>query len=1222
MTNKFFKKQNEYENYFNVLEILGNYYFHNTEGLIYLSIDENELDELLESVKGNQSGLDFLVDTCRDLLFLNNQNQLFDNLLELTNLWSNERNGYPPQLCFVSIFIIAATRMGENSDTIDWRNYYQQVVNLLRLEIQSNTFGEYFRRDFGDRNDSSRQLFKKLSDWISENYGENKNTFKKNIYSDGNEDHQSWVKNQALINRKDLNCLPEFFKDKEFDVDYDGYTGRQFLDAFNLYLNNPQKSRRFSNSLKNFVREIYSSSQEQDDNLRQKITQLLVNQFDSWDGELLTRETREKIVEILHTVQEIDGNLKFSLYFKNEDKRNNKYIENLREEVILNSQNSERFEFEVSDTSEVNYFCSSEVEIYLEDNTIDYKAEGYEDKVSFSFLNKPIKLFKYDEFDTRKYVELKKSEPRNMTDKYLAICSIEMKDELIEWLDSNLNIDQFEISHENNRYFVLKNIRIINNFTVTSSNSYFDIFSISETTSSKIELVGGLKLTNTTFLSGELPNIYLPNELLSNENYKIFVNGQEIENFTNSNLISSNDYITNQDVTDYIVTDNYDQEFQLKFQVTSEVLNPINSEASTIGYNISSSVDGLNFLNYFPEKLTGEERNSGYLAGADLSFDSNIDYEVIAESTFEFMKRHSKVILLGRNMQEVEEFYFDEISYKWVSDLGNRLDSYHLTKEKNDDNQIVIKLIKYPHYNLQFHYFKKAHNVNHLSWIILYSKFGDIEVRQIGEKKPKNADTLDAKSKIWARTLVDLDKSLNNTNITKTTFKKLIGGEVVLEAKPELLDVYINHAKSFYDQDVSNISDENQNSLHFENNLSNQKNTKEETNIEKTYKEFSALAGERLLRYMSLLGSGTVEKLELAILEIAKQYSNFDGKNLSEVIQNTSTSFGGIRNLTIRILENLTFLLHVEFNKNLNRWAICKPGISFLPGIRNRAIITGSRSKNLLKIISELAASNESISVELIDNSTNLKKISENRLDILDTTYRFFSPMTIMIYDFDKIEDLFNLAINLDINPENINELTTYDFVSHLPDINEIILNQSKDSIMFYDKPNKFSDFVFYTNNSREQIVNPFFSQHLGQTFASNCLYKNTHIYKTDYFIYTEREFYNVSRELGYWFELSKLDKSFVYYNKTLQPCGTLIIPSFIKLPQLYNKVLSFSLGLNPINKKLKIDEHNTTPKLDFYFNIPEETVNTLFKEKLKVKVNYVESEEEVVTLMKKDWIN
>ena len=93
------------------------------------------------------------------------------------------------------------------------------------------------------------------------------------------------------------------------------------------------------------------------------------------------------------------------------------------------------------------------------------------------------------------------------------------------------------------------------------------------------------------------------------------------------------------------------------------------------------------------------------------------------------MKRHSKVILLGRNMQEVEEFYFDEISYKWVRDLGNRLDSYHLTTEKNDDNQIVSKLIKYPHYNLQFHYLKKQHNVNHLSWIILYSKFGDIEVK-------------------------------------------------------------------------------------------------------------------------------------------------------------------------------------------------------------------------------------------------------------------------------------------------------------------------------------------------------------------------------------------------------------------------------------------------------------------------------------------------------------
>ena len=1214
--------QYEYTEYFEILEILGKHYFHDIDNLIYLSIDENELDDLLIDVRGNKSGIEHLVDSCREVLSIG-KTELFENLIGLTNTWSEENNGYPPQLCFVSLFIIAATRMGENSDVIDWRNYYQQVVNLLRLDIQSNTFGEFFRRDFGDRENQERQLFRKLSEWISEKYGDEKNTFKKNSNSDRNEDHQSWVKNQALINRKDLNCLPEFFKDKEFDVDYDGYTARQFLDAFHSYLNNPQKSRRFSNSLKNFVREIYSSSQDQDNNMRQKITQLLVNQFDSWDGELLTRETREKIVEILHTVQEIDGELKFSLYFKNEDKRNNKYIENLRDEVILNAQNGERFEFEVSDTSELNYFCSSEVEIYLEDNSTDYKAEGYEDKVSFSFLNKPIKLFKYDEFDTRKYIELKKSEPRNMTDKYLAVCSYEMKEELIEWLDSNINIDEFEISQENNRYFVLKNIRIINNSTVTSSNSYFDIFSISETTSSKIELIGGLKLTQTNFLSGELPTIYLPNELLGSENYKIFVNSQEIENPTNSNLISPDDYITNQDITEYIVTDNYDEDFQLKFQVTSEVLNPIDSEASTIGYNISSNADGLNFLNYFPEKLTGEERNTGYLAGADLSYDSNIDYEVIAESTFEFMKRHSKVILLGRNMQEVEEFYFDEISYKWVRDLGNRLDSYHLTTEKNDDNQIVSKLIKYPHYNLHFHYFKKAHNVNHLSWIILYSKFGDIEVRQTGEKKPKNADILDAKSNNWVRTFVDLEKNLNNTDIKKITFKKLIDEEVVLEAKPDLLDVYINHAKSFYEQDVSNITEEEAPAEEPAVEEPEDEAAEEETNIEKTYKEFSALAGERLLRYMSLIGSGTVEKLELAILEIAKQYSNFDGKNLSEAIQNTSTRFGGIRNLTNRILENLTFLLHVEFNKNLNRWAICKPGISFLPGIRNRAIITGSRSKDLIKNIAELTASNESISVELIDNSTNLKKTSENRLDILDATYRFFSPMTIMIYDFDKIEDLFNLAKNLDINPENINELTTYDFVSHLPDINEIILNQSKESIMFYDKPNKFSNFVFYTNNSREQIVDPFFSQHLvGQTFASNCLYKNTHIYKTDYFIYTEREFDNVSRELGYWFELSKLDKSFVYYNKTLQPCGTLIIPSFIKLPQLYNKVLSFSLGLNPINKKLKIDEHNRTPKLDFYFNIPETTVNTLFNEKLKVKVNYVESEEQVVSLIKEDWID
>ena len=111
------------------------YYFHDIDNLIYLSIDENELDDLLIDVRGNKSGIEHLVDSCREVLSIG-KTELFENLIGLTNTWSEENNGYPPQLCFVSLFIIAATRMGENSDVIDWRNYYQQVVNLLRLDIK------------------------------------------------------------------------------------------------------------------------------------------------------------------------------------------------------------------------------------------------------------------------------------------------------------------------------------------------------------------------------------------------------------------------------------------------------------------------------------------------------------------------------------------------------------------------------------------------------------------------------------------------------------------------------------------------------------------------------------------------------------------------------------------------------------------------------------------------------------------------------------------------------------------------------------------------------------------------------------------------------------------------------------------------------------------------------------------------------------------------------
>ena len=154
--------QYEYTEYFEILEILGKHYFHDVDNLIYLSIDENELDDLLIDVRGNKSGIEHLVDSCREVLSIG-RTELFENLIGLTNTWSEENNGYPPQLCFVSLFIIAATRMGENSEVIDWRNYYQQVVNLLRLDIQSNTFGEFFRRDFGDREDQERQLFKLIS---------------------------------------------------------------------------------------------------------------------------------------------------------------------------------------------------------------------------------------------------------------------------------------------------------------------------------------------------------------------------------------------------------------------------------------------------------------------------------------------------------------------------------------------------------------------------------------------------------------------------------------------------------------------------------------------------------------------------------------------------------------------------------------------------------------------------------------------------------------------------------------------------------------------------------------------------------------------------------------------------------------------------------------------------------------------------------------------------
>ena len=103
--------------------------------------------------------------------------------------------------------------------------------------------------------------------------------------------------------------------------------------------------------------------------------------------------------------------------------------------------------------------------------------------------------------------------------------------------------------------------------------------------------------------------------------------------------------------------------------------------------------------------------------------------------------------------------------------------------------------------------------------------------------------------------------------------------------------------------------------------------------------EFKELPGERLLRYMSNVGSGTISSLRDAIVYIANSEPLKD-LGLKEELEKNKKRF------TDRVIENFSYLLHIEISSK-NKWCIAKPSINILPGLQNRAIIVGSRNDYL-----------------------------------------------------------------------------------------------------------------------------------------------------------------------------------------------------------------------------------------------------------------------------------
>lgn len=1193
--------KSKYPKYFEIIEILGDFYFQkDNTSKIHLSIDSEDLDILFEHIKGNQSGEKYLRDCCLELLGETYRvNNVFKNLILLFEQWESENNqDFPPQLPFIALFIIAASKMGEDADEIDWRAYYTQLYkymspleNITETKLQNN-----FRETFGVKttDDERSELFVKLSNWISDHNEFGENTF----YTNDPSNHRGWILNQCLLNTKDQNILPIFFQDRGFEHGNPYYSENQLFKAFKKYLSNELKARSFSKALR-----LNILNEELDESYKKRISETIKDIFNHWDGEILTRDGY-KTTELLYIVEKnaAEGNnLQFKIYLND---RNKEYFKEFDEKIIAINSHKEEIILKEDIFNESIFYLEDNVELSFEDSV--YKLKDSDLQVKLVSYEKEIRVFKYDEFITQEYVEIGKNESLTTTDQYVVILPNHLQKETVDWLldNPNFNLEEKSINQFSN-FSVIEDLRLINTFDFKITQPFLEVFMPTSTKSEKIELVGGLKLESKVYLSRELPNIYIPQSYCDNPDLILQINGKQIDH--RGGMIKPDEYVTDSDTTKYEITVNQD-DIKIVFTVFFDETDLTSHLAGKIGYDFNFSAGEVVWNDISPQILNYENLKSGHLCGGHLNIPNHYVEALKKINTYNFKKNCRKIVLLGHRSNSVESFDININSFKWIKEFSDYFSEYRITEPNNRQENELIRFTNYSNFNLAFEYFIKESTLTDLAWVICV--YDDkIEVIQYSNKKPKTG--FEDTNENWADWLQYIDNEKSNKDfqyINKTS-------TLQEEFDFDLLEEYITISKKLIQNSESSLSINNTN---VENTSDINKETK---NVIKNVKEFRELPGERLLRYISNVGFGTVSSLREAIIHIAESdiLTNLD---LISFFQENELR------LTNRIIENLSYLLHIEADFSNNRWSVAKPSINLLPGLENRAIITGSRNDFLLNKLYQHIGKTDSYSVSLIDNSHFFNQIeyltsSDSSLGSVRITsenldrfrnYELFSPTTFMISEYYSVEDLEPLRKELGIEKINLN--TGYSYIGITPTLDELIEISPQKSVKRYQNPEPFVKFSIKNNQDGKSWINEIYSESFGPSMEEDKFYRVKEFQSNKFYIKKNNKTHLVSREVAHYSQLKHSNQSLVFYKRQL-PGNVLIIPSYIKLPSLYHKALGFCTGTNP--KTLYVINRATgksTPKLDLYYNIPEDLIRTLFESKLKAKIQIIDDYQEIVDLL------
>jgi len=761
MTRPYTDFKNQYDKYFEILEILGNHYFGNNdfEGPIYLTIDENELDRLFNEVlEVNESGLSYLVKKCSTVL--NSPPSIYDELIEIEKSWQQDGcPGYPPQLCFVVLFIIAATRMGTDPENIDWRNYYEQLLILMDIEMVQTTFENKFREGF-----VSKQLFHNLSNWIENNFGSASNTFSP---SDSNSQriHQSWILNQSLFNKKDLNLLNSFFKYLDYEPNDEispSFVFAKFKD-FLITENNSSsiiKARSFSAGLRNSI---------QNDNFIERVTNTLENKFLSWDGSELNQEG-DSVLDFIHRLSfdeenkkiiEIKGILDFSILenfdiseFKIKAKENDGVI-NVQKNNMLNFYQTEYLE-----------------NIYFDNHSWEIEGLDINQKLDIKSPGSQIMILKYvdsDIFTNKSWEEIKKTDYVDESLSYTIICLPELFNDVKDYLIMNSNYlnspdsEIYNISDSNSSVHVFKNITFNQNRTNENNNPALSIFSERKTKNNRLQLEGGLYIDRHIYLNEELPSLIVPENYVEDLTITLKINTELVTfEFKEAPFIISPisyiEYIGNENTV--VFEHNYRDIYldKIKFIIKNhwDAINTPN--VKTLGYELNyDSLGNFNFNKVIPTEIGLSDNESAYLSGGQLYLP--VASKTTTRQLINFRASDTEIILIGKNSNVFLKFkkIVNEISWIEYLDIVTSIYFFNTSSGDMSSTSLDIQTVFKPFTDIE-----KIVDLPNLTWQINYGE--NNKVIQHGTKLPKGFESSEEhdveNQEKWANAVINVKEEM------------------------------------------------------------------------------------------------------------------------------------------------------------------------------------------------------------------------------------------------------------------------------------------------------------------------------------------------------------------------------------------------------------------------------------------------------------------------------